>query len=180
MDWLTFFSSLIGSLAWPATVGMVVIIFRSQVSSLIKSVSRLKWREVEAEFGEMVEQIREDVRQIENNPNYRDEPVDPKLVNLLEAHPHLAVIEGYKTLEKAIVDLSVSKLQTDRKLLLYDHLNALMKAKILTLSMNNALKEIWEVRDRAIHETDFTISKGQAYVFLDSISDMIGLLNKLA
>ncbi len=179
MDWLTFISSLVGSLAWPTAVGAVALIFRSQVSSLLKSLSRLKWREVEAEFGEKVDQIREDVRQIEDSPNYNDEPVDPKLVNLLESHPHLAILEGWKSLEKAIVDLSVSKLQTDRKLPFHNHLTALMRAEILPVSMKNALSEIRDVRNRAVHESDSTISKGRAYVLLDSIADIVGFLNKL-
>ena len=146
---------------------------------MMSNLSKLKWRDVEAEFGEKVDQIREDVRQMEDNPNYRDEPVDPKLVLLLESHPHLAILEGWKSLEKAIVDLSVSRLQTERRLPFNKHLDALMRAEILPNSMKSALGEIRDVRNRAVHESDQTISKGRAYVLLDSIADIVGFLNKL-
>jgi Domain of unknown function (DUF4145) len=179
MDWLTFISNLVGSMAWPTSAAIIALIFRSQISTLIKNLNTLRWGDVEAEFGEKVDQIREEIREIESNPNYIDVPVEPQLINLLETHPHLAVLEGWKTLEKAIVELSARKLQNDRPLPIQKHLEALVRAELISSSMKKIINDIREVRNRAVHELDTSVSKGRAYILLDTIADIVGFLNKM-
>jgi len=179
VDWLTFISNLIGSLAWPAAACVVALLFRSQISTLFKNLNKLKWRDMEAQFGEKVDQIREEVREIEDNPNFRDEPVEPKLIELAETHPHLAVLEAWKQLERSIIDLSVNKLGNERRLPITRHLDELVRAQVLPPQMAKAVRDIREVRNQSVPELDTSLSKGRAYVLIDTIADIVGFLNRV-
>ena len=179
MDWLTFISSLIGSLAWPAAIVAVALVFRSQVTHLFKSLTKLKWRYVEAEFGEQVDQIRDEVQEVGGDPKFRDEPVEPRLLQLAEEHPHLAVLEAWKQLEQAMVELSIRKLGAQRTKSPLSHIEAVLSAEIVPPSMVRAIREIREVRNRAAHDLDFSISKGRAYILLDTIADVVGFLTRI-
>ena len=180
MDWLTFTSNVISALAWPAGACVVALIFRAQIRDLVGNLSRLKWGEVEAQFGDSVEQIREDVKSVEDDPDYEDRPVEAKLVDLTETHPHLAVLEGWKTLERAITNLSSKKLDIERSRPVQAHIDALAKSDLLPRAMTNAISNIRDVRNRAAHELDANVSKGSAYLLLDMIADITGYLDKIA
>lgn len=179
MDWLTFIAALVGHLAWPSAVFLVALVFRAQVQTLFKNLNKLRWRDIEAEFGAEVDQIREDVREIEGDPNFRDEPVAPNLIALVDTHPHLAVLESWKQLERAIIELSVKKLQYDRRKPFADHLAGLVSGGILPRSMAKAVEDVREVRNHAVHEPDASIPRGRAYVLLDTIADMVGFITRL-
>ena len=179
MDWLTFTSNLISSIAWPLSVFSVALLFRSELRGLFTSIKKLKWKDVEAEFGDEVEQIREEIKSVESDPDYVDSPVEEKLVRLIETHPHLAVLEGWKTLERSITNLSTKKLGTDRSRPIQVHIEALAKSELLPKAMANAISNIREVRNKAAHDLDANVSKGTAYVLLDTIADVTAYLDKL-
>jgi hypothetical protein len=179
MDWLTFISNLVGSLSWPAAFFAVAFLFRSQVQYLMNSLTKLKWRDVEVEFGEQVDLIREEVQEAGDDPKFRDEPVEPRLIQLADEHPHLAVLESWKQLEKAIIDLSIRKLGTQRSAPALAHIEAVLKSDLLPASMTRAIREIREVRNRAAHDVGFSISRGRAYILLDTIADVVGFLARV-
>jgi hypothetical protein len=180
MDWLTFISSIIGALAWPAGACVVALIFKGQIRDLLQKLSGLSFAGVEARFGESVEQIREDVKSVEDDPDYEDRPVEAKLVELVESHPHLAVLEGWKTLERAIISVSTKRLGMDRKLPVQSHIEALSRSDILPRAMISAITNIHEVRNKAAHEVEAGVSRGSAYLLLDMIADLTAYLEKAA
>ena len=179
MDWLSFIANIVSSVSWPLSIFFVAALFRSQIRALFSSVKKLKWKDVEAEFGDKVEQIREEVKLFEDDPDYEDSPVEEKLVRLVETHPHLAVLEGWKSLERSISSLSIKRLGTDRSRSTQEHIDAISKSELVPRNMLNAISNIREVRNRAAHELDADVSKGSAYVLLDTIADVTTYLDKL-
>ena len=51
MDWLQFLSSVVGSLAWPATVLALVVLLRAPVTRVLLTLTRLKYKDLELDFG---------------------------------------------------------------------------------------------------------------------------------
>lgn len=51
MDWLTFISQVIGALAWPSAVITIFLGLRKPIRDLLPYIQKLKWKEVEIEFG---------------------------------------------------------------------------------------------------------------------------------
>jgi DNA-directed RNA polymerase specialized sigma24 family protein len=58
MDWKTFLTELTKALAWPTTVIVLAFVLRTPVASLARLLRKLKYGDVEAEFGEIVESAR--------------------------------------------------------------------------------------------------------------------------
>jgi hypothetical protein len=168
MDWLTFISNMTGALAWPSAAAAIALIFRSQIQNLVKNLSRLKWGEVEAQFGQKVESIREEAKSFENDPDYEDQPIERKLVELVESHPHLAVAEGWKGLERSITNLAVNRLGADRSQSISSLIDALARSTLVPPAMITTIANIREVRNRAVHEINADVSSGTAYVLLDT------------
>ena len=52
MDWLTFFSSVIDSLAWPSAFFAVWFVIYKELPTTIRSLRKLRFKDVELEFGE--------------------------------------------------------------------------------------------------------------------------------
>ena len=50
MDWLTFISKLVEALAWPAVVVGVLLHLRKEFPSIVRSLRKLKFKDVELEF----------------------------------------------------------------------------------------------------------------------------------
>ncbi|MCA0432044.1 MAG: hypothetical protein LCH46_02170 [Proteobacteria bacterium] len=180
MDWLTFIANVVAALAWPVGACMIALIFRSEIRSLFSNLSRLKWGEMEANFGESVEKIREEVKTVEEDPDYEDKPVAPELVELASTHPHLAVLEGWKLLERAITEVTSKRLGIERTRPIQVHLQALSTSDILPRAMVNAISDIRGARNRAAHEIDAGVSTGSAYLLLDMIADITAYLEKAA
>ena len=52
MDWLNFISNILGSLAWPAVLVIVLLIFRGPIKNVISSLEFLRYKDFEMGFGE--------------------------------------------------------------------------------------------------------------------------------
>ena len=50
MDWLTFISNLIDSLAWPVALVIALLAFRKPLTSVIPMLKRLRYKELEVEL----------------------------------------------------------------------------------------------------------------------------------
>lgn len=62
MDILQFIASIIGSLAWPAAVVMLVLILRSPLRDLLRDLSRFRYKEIEIDFGREVQKLEDQAR----------------------------------------------------------------------------------------------------------------------
>ena len=51
MDWLTFFAHLVTAIAWPAATIVLALSLRPAIKDLLRLLRKLKWNDLEAEFG---------------------------------------------------------------------------------------------------------------------------------
>ena len=61
MDWLTFISTVVRSLAWPATVITLLVIVRKTLPELVRSLRKFKVKSIEIEFAERAKELAKDV-----------------------------------------------------------------------------------------------------------------------
>jgi hypothetical protein len=178
MDWLAFISSMTSALAWPLAIGAIALFFRGQIISLLQDIKKLRVGDVELQLGDTVEKIREEVKEVEDDPDFEDVPVDPGLITLIESHPHLAVLEGWKRLERVILDFTTKRLDVDRNRPIQYHLQVLASSGQIPSRMMKTIEDIREVRNLAAHELDIHIAKGTAYTLLDTMADVEAFLTK--
>jgi hypothetical protein len=111
---LTFIASLVQSLAWPAGVVALGIVFRRPIGvALSRGIRRLRIGPVEAEFDHQIAEVRQELRQeMRRSP----EPTDAKIPDLdslassnlnrlVDASPEAAVTSAYAQIEARLVEL---------------------------------------------------------------------------
>lgn len=99
MDTLTFFASIIGSLAWPVAVVILVMAFKNEIIRAIPFVKKLKAGPVEAEFDREVKQLKESAAM--RHDLVADTASKNFLIQLAELHPRSAILEAWVRLEAA-------------------------------------------------------------------------------
>lgn len=185
MDWLTFtatmtghLASIIGHLTWPFVVMLLLWFFGPKLMEVIRSLTKLKYKEFEAEFNNQVEKITDEAKEIRKTTDLVDEPVREEIVDLLERHPDLAIIEAWKPLEKAVVELSSKKFDTPGTAPFMAHLDALRKNDIIDPKIYQMIIGMRKLRNQAVHEADTKLPKARVYEFLDTIADVASYLNR--
>lgn len=121
MDWLQFFSSVVGSLAWPATVLALVVLLRAPVTRVLLTLTRLKYKDLELDFGRELKQLEEQAKAIEVKPQQpKALPPAPKgsaqllaeAERLAQDFPEPAVAVGWQAVEdelmSAVMRLAIS------------------------------------------------------------------------
>lgn len=68
MSWLEFLSSLVRSLAWPVTVATLIILLRAPVTRVLLTLTHLKYKDLELDFGRELKQLEKEARAIDIAP----------------------------------------------------------------------------------------------------------------
>jgi uncharacterized protein YutE (UPF0331/DUF86 family) len=68
VDWLQFIASLIKSLVWPTTLLILVVLFRVQVGKVLLRLTRLKYKDLELDFGRELKQLEKEAKAIDIAP----------------------------------------------------------------------------------------------------------------
>ena len=116
MDWLQFIAALVGSLAWPATIAFVVLLLRKPLGDLIPTLTSLRYKDLEMEFGEKLDQVEERVSKLPHPPRPPptmafDKKIDDRFQVAVEISPNLAVNEAWLPVEAALKEIANRHLQ---------------------------------------------------------------------
>jgi hypothetical protein len=174
MDWLTFFSTIIGSIIWPVVIIILVIILKKPISDLIPLLKKLKYKDFEAEFSKDVAELRHIVKREIPQPlplpaGSTDQTVE-KLTQLADLSPRSVVLESWRDVESSAFDATQRK---ELKITTTLHPSpvaigrALADAEIInenTLEIFNMLRNM---RNKAVHADDFSMDKDDALEYAD-------------
>lgn len=110
MNWMSFVSSLVQSLAWPAGTVGVVLLLRQPIGELLShGIRRLKAGPVEVEFDREATEVRQEVRRIPEvaaaEPRLAPVSLTDELTSLAEVSPRSAVLEGFARIEERLYKL---------------------------------------------------------------------------
>ncbi|MCJ8322253.1 MAG: hypothetical protein HRU29_10155 [Rhizobiales bacterium] len=59
MDWLTFISNIVGSLAWPMMVVIIIFLFKTQLERVFLKLTKFKYKEMTINFGNDLADVKE-------------------------------------------------------------------------------------------------------------------------
>lgn len=114
MDLLTFIAAIVGSLAWPVSLLVAVFMMRKPLTELIPEIRRLKYKDLEVDFGKELEKIEAVMDTVERLPKSKGElPVEiepeplPKTRNeliekLATLSPIAAILESWRNVERTL------------------------------------------------------------------------------
>ena len=109
-----------------------------------------------------------------------DKPIPPELYEMIEKYPNYAVLEAWKRLEKAVVDYTVMHLGGRPGQPFRRHLLLLVNKGPLSSSMASAIEDLYEARNQVVHRVDFQIGKAEAIRFVDTVEDIVGVIERYA
>jgi len=175
MDTQQFIASLVGSLAWPASVFGIALLFRKQLIQLLNGpIRRLKAGPVEFEFERIISTVETQVE----SPPLGDAPrpaLDGSVISDLEAtahtSPEVAVLEAYGRLERQLHDLLKSAGDEMAK----EGRSAMMLARraaereLITPETLNALQGLTVLRNLAAHGRGNEVSVERALDYLSLV-----------
>lgn len=165
MDLLAFVASLVQSLAWPAAVVLIVLAFRQSLAKLIPGLHRLKYKDVELEFGRQLQEVRQELGPTPTQPalpapaeSGRAALPEPKgttryYQSLAEISPRAAILEAWLDFELA-ANAAVESIQPSTKgrpLSMPRLFSVLAEADLLSSSEVDALTRLRALRNQVVH-----------------------------
>jgi hypothetical protein len=169
MDWLTFFSKVIGSLAWPALVGVGVVIFRRELGRLISYVSEVRWSKsgglrIRFEI-EKAQQQAQAIGVVAPQYDYLLTPGierDPFL-GLIKTFPEMGILVSWGDVEKAVWELWKKHPKLNGHYLhLIGTIDWQMLDGIVDRETLGLAKRLHRIRNEAAHNRDVGLTAAEA------------------
>ena len=174
MDWLSFVASIVGSLAWPAAVLLLVLVLRRPIGALLPLLQRLKYKELEVEFGRRVEEVREELAQELPGATALEAGGDggDAIARLAEVSPRSAVLEAWRDVELAALDAArrIAGETFRNRTLTFHALRVLEQSDSLDRNVIAVLRDLRGLRNEAAHAPDFALTRESAVDYGTSAS----------
>lgn len=183
MNWLAFWASVIGSLAWPATIIIALLIFRKQVLAAAPWLRELEVGNVKVKFAEELAKAATAAEEIEAAPaSAPPTPVTDRDLLLAEHAPLGLVLQGWMSVEHALTDaanrIGLSKGSVAPKLLPSGRLiRELEQHRVITPATAETIDYLRHLRNQAAHHKGFAIDTGQALEYARLARKVIDALN---
>lgn len=162
MDALQFLATVINSLAWPLTTVALVYVLREPVSRILTTLTRLKYNDLELDFGRELKQIEDKAKDIEILPAPSAKsvggPKDPhelleEAERLAPDFPEPAVAVAWSAIEdglwKAVERLTNTA--TFRGQPASKTIEVLLQRKAIDREMIEVLNRMRNLRNEAVH-----------------------------
>lgn len=178
MDWMTFVSSLVGSIAWPVAAFAIAFLFRSQIRKLLDRLRKLSLGENSVDFAEQLddaeviaEQAVVDVPPAEPGPVAEDE----QKLKMLKLSPSVVVLNEFRAVERKVNKMARTLYADDssepfgRKLSFRTSVRLLKQHGQISEATANLLGELFVLRNSAAHTEE--ISTSEAVRFLQLVNE---------
>ena len=182
MNWLEFLASIIGSFAWPATIILLVLLLRKPLAELIPFLERLKFRDLELNFGQRLMKVSQEAQQLlPPAAPLAPEPEYDRLDELADVSPRAAVLESWLGVETAAVralqrrelDLPSRDLQSPLKLR-----QALSSTGTIDSMQASIFDQLRSLRNAAAHAPDFSLGSTEARQYADTARRLTQIIDR--
>lgn len=161
MDWLTFISKLIDSMAWPVAAVLLGLIFRRKLAELLPLLRKVKAGPLEAEFEIATKQVlastaelaakerKPDAPQVEDKASLKD--TASKLL-IARSEPTATIIEGWSTLDGELhklgrqTGINGDPLLSEAKLY-----REITDSDVLPIETRNLVQDLRQLRNQVAH-----------------------------
>lgn len=190
-------SSLVDSLAWPASTLIAIFILKSPLSKLLSSLSRFKYNELEMDFTEILDEVNESLNESESLNEIEPESIDEiestnvnvseqdsNIIKIAKVHPSSAVVMSFNRIEHEINN-AVMRLAISPDAPSYNssikNIELLEKYGGLDKSTIDSLKELRKLRNVAVHShpSESNITYNAAMYYYELTEKIISILQSL-
>jgi hypothetical protein len=173
MDWLTFIVEIAKALGWPGAFVVALLVLRKPLKGLIPLLTKLKYKDIELEFGKGMELAKEEAAALPQPENRKLEQdlLPEKIMRLAAVAPRAGVLESWRmveaelaalgrrlpsTLQKAVSAAGPLHIRTN------DVLRQLEHEQQADPRLVSVLRHLKHLRNEAAHAPEFTLSEEAA------------------
>jgi hypothetical protein len=181
MDWLTFLSTVIDSIAWPSALIVAVVLLRAELVEAIGRIQSIKHKETQIEFSNRVQEVS---READSSLPERVLPETKEFmrrIELAELSPRGAILESWLDVEVALEEMGarcgipaeeMKRANTQMLQLKLSDYNTLGKGAFGLLQL------LRETRNEAVHLTDKEVKTDAAKEYVSMANRMVTLLRE--
>lgn len=167
MDYLSFFSEIIKSIAWPLTVFFLVLLLRSPLSNLIQLIFKIKYKDLEIWFNQEIAGIKSEIPPEEIAPAKEKRIEEDEKIKTSPVH---SMLKSWQEIEQTIYtkfkelfppdSLQYKRLTPERAY------NELLLSGALSPSSENMIQKLHIIRNRLAHSPEHSISPQGALEYI--------------
>ena len=181
MDWMTFITKIIDSVAWPAAIVLVIWWLKSHIGQLIPFTKKFKYGELEIEFEQQLKELKKEAEasKIEHHTPERDSSeMLEYLSETADVSPRAAIVDAWVGLElTAFSSAGLLGIGNDKRPMPFSRLVQVLESEGVIKSKDALiLKKLQRLRNEALHSPDFKITKKEAQEFSELARDMADLI----
>lgn len=181
MDWMTFFTNIIDSIAWPFAIILIVWWLKSHIGQLIPFTKKFKYGELEIEFEQQLKALKKEAEEskIEHATPETDNSEMQEYINATaDVSPRAAIVDAWVGLElTALSSAGLLGFNKNKRPIPFSNLiDTLQSENILKPKDAQILRKLQKLRNEALHSPDFKITKVEAQEFSELARDMSDLI----
>jgi hypothetical protein len=196
MDWKQFTAQIVSSIAYPLSVIIILLIFKTELTELVRRLAHLRYKDLELEF-DTIEQLSAEVREEVHEKLHADLPkglpapestvftsLQDQAINAADRAPWEAILLAWSGLEAAIAS-AVARLEILPEPLSHrdpmHNITLLANKGGVPESQHRLLHQMRKLRNQVAHQKDamFSITKDQALGYARAAKDMIQYLEQI-
>ena len=181
MDTCQFVASVVDSLAWPATIVVLVLVLRGPLEKLVPMLQKMKFKDFELSFGEKIDRAREDAGLALRYSEGPAPPEEQKALELAVVSPRAAVTEAWLWVETAATE-AADRLQlapSSRSRTGWRRLSELVRHPGFDRGAASMLQELRSLRNEAAHSPQFALSADSAVQYIAAARQLVAHLHAL-
>jgi hypothetical protein len=175
MDTKQFIASLVSSLAWPAAVVCIVLLFRARLAQLLSdNLRRLKAGPVELEFERLISAAQAQIEEAIPAGTATDS-IAADLAAVAHTAPTAAVIEAFARIEGKLRDLlrSAGDASADEKMGVMALVRQALDQNLITPETANAVEGLSVLRNLAAHGRTGEVSEERALDYITLVDALL-------
>jgi len=187
MDWLSFIASVVRSLAWPLTALSIILVFRRQLIRLLHHRIRVKYKNLELEFGRQIAKARVEIEALAASPRLAKTMSQPPqrqvyFETLAEVSPRAALLEAWLPFE-----ITASRLGEQLHIVTPGHsvqlprlIESLAHEGLLTHDEVRGVARLRALRNEAVHAPSVDLSPKAVAEYAALLQDVTESLERRA
>jgi hypothetical protein len=160
MGWMEYTSSMAQSLGWPIAAVAIVVLFRHQLTALVKNIKRLKWGGASVDFADRLDRLEENTPPEALPRSAKPEQPKPADLDRFQAlvaiSPDSAVLDAWRPIEAVLDQLADYYYPTERRGSVLSSIKRLSDRGVLSGQTTAFLRELRMLRNVAAHDGSVT------------------------
>lgn len=182
VDQLTFWATVIEAVAWPATVLLSVFLLRRQLRELLPRLRNLRYKEMQAEFGEKLVEAGREMAALPTPAPADDEPLvsgvnfDLQLRSMFVAFDPVSAVDGaWRRLLRAMSE-ALKREGVEEGLTADTITRELIGRNLLPPDAMDVINSLRDLRNVAIHYGHGSVTPDQAEHYVGLVDRMVAAL----